>query len=76
MDYNKLDQISMVLMLALAEYLVKTSTPMYTLFESVMYKDKNSDLDLIKAKDFFSVMNNIGIQTEGEQHENLKEFYV
>lgn len=80
MEIGDLDKVSLVLLLALSEYLSNTNTSLQKLFENVMYKqpvqidDEELEIDIINSHDFFEIMNNIGIETEESQHENLKLF--
>ena len=80
MQFEDLDNISMVLLLALTEYLVSAKTPLYDLFGNVIYKqpvqvdDKELEVDIINSPDFFEVLHGIGIDTEEKEHDNLKTF--
>jgi len=80
LKYEELDQISMVLMLALTEYLIKAKMPLYDLFADVIYqqvvktKSKQKTVELINSSDFFEVLCKIGIKMEESEHENLKKF--
>jgi len=80
LNYSELDELSMVLMLALTEYLIKSNTPLYDLFGENIYqqpvktKTKQKNIELIDSQNFFSVLGQIGIQTEEGEHENLKKF--
>ncbi len=80
MDMSKLDEISMVLLLALTEYLIKANIPLYDLFGDTIYQQlvktrtKQKNVEVINSRDFFEVLHRIGIQTEESEHENLKDF--
>jgi len=80
LKFEDLDKVSMVLMLALTEYLIKSKIPLYDLFGNSIYKQdveidgKQLQIDLINSNDFFEVMRSIGINTESKEHENLKKF--
>ena len=77
---EELDKISAVVMLGLAEYLKKNGITSENLFGRVTYKQKidvdgkQFHIDLISSKDFFEVLNSIGIYAEEESHKNLKAF--
>lgn len=80
LNYTDLDKVSVVILLALTEYLVNSNIPLYELFGETIYKqaaqidNKEIQLDLINSPDFFSTLKNIGINTENNEHENLKSF--
>eukprot|EP01022_Parablepharisma_sp_SALTPOND_P025583 TRINITY_DN5_c0_g1_i1.p1 TRINITY_DN5_c0_g1~~TRINITY_DN5_c0_g1_i1.p1 ORF type:complete len:942 (-),score=200.59 TRINITY_DN5_c0_g1_i1:2152-4977(-) len=80
MRFEDLDKVSMVLLLALTEYLVNAKAPLYNLFGNAIYKqpvqvgDNELEIDIINSPDFFEVLNGIGIETEEKEHENLKAF--
>lgn len=80
LNFEILDEVSMILMLALAEFILKEQIPLLDLFESVVFKKtikKNSrqkEVELIKSSDFFEVLSQVGIKTEENEHENLKQF--
>eukprot|EP00826_Nyctotherus_ovalis_P032362 TRINITY_DN26084_c0_g1_i1.p1 TRINITY_DN26084_c0_g1~~TRINITY_DN26084_c0_g1_i1.p1 ORF type:complete len:168 (+),score=64.61 TRINITY_DN26084_c0_g1_i1:205-708(+) len=77
-DLLNLDKFSMILLLALTEYLLKSNTPLYDLFgekikrESITIKSKERKVELIESKDFFEVLGSIGIQLEDDENEDLK----
>eukprot|EP00826_Nyctotherus_ovalis_P043446 TRINITY_DN4578_c0_g1_i1.p1 TRINITY_DN4578_c0_g1~~TRINITY_DN4578_c0_g1_i1.p1 ORF type:complete len:673 (+),score=254.13 TRINITY_DN4578_c0_g1_i1:637-2655(+) len=79
-NIEDLDKVSMVLLLALSEYLNNTNSSLEKVFENVVYKqpvqidEEELEIDIINSKDFFETINGIGIETEEEQHENLKAF--
>ncbi len=81
MDMQELDKVSMVVLLALAEFLKKQSTTVQDLFGDSVYKQevkteegKEDSLDLVNSADFFRILNEIGIKTEDSEHENLRLF--
>ena len=77
-DFYNLDKYSMILLLALTEYLIKSNTPLYDLFgdkihqESIKVKSKQRKVELISSKDFFEVLASIGIQIDEGENEDLK----
>lgn len=79
-NIEDLDKVSMVLLLALSEYLSNTNNSLEKVFENVAYKqpvqidEEELEIDIVNSKDFFETINGIGIETEEEQHENLKAF--
>jgi len=80
LDFDKLDQFSMILLLALTEYLIKSNTPLYDLFGDAIYKlpvktkAKVKNIEVIDSSSFFEVLAKIGIQIEENEHEELKKF--
>jgi len=80
LDFEKLDEISMVLLLALAEYLLQAKVPLYKLFNQVIYtqqvkiSSKIQTVELIDSIEFFKIIREIGVELEENEHENLKEF--
>eukprot|EP01022_Parablepharisma_sp_SALTPOND_P000636 TRINITY_DN1035_c0_g1_i1.p1 TRINITY_DN1035_c0_g1~~TRINITY_DN1035_c0_g1_i1.p1 ORF type:complete len:1060 (+),score=190.11 TRINITY_DN1035_c0_g1_i1:97-3180(+) len=80
MKIHELDKISMVVMLALAEYLHKENINVQDVFagktckKSVKTKTKRKEIEILQSEDFFKVLHEIGIKTEDEEHENLKAF--
>ncbi len=77
---QELDSVSMVVMLALAEYLKKEKTTVHELFGPAIYKQmvktktKQKSLDILNSADFFRALHDIGIKTEDSEHENLRLF--
>ena len=80
LNFEMLDNISMVLMLALTEYLIQAKVPLYQLLGNAIYKQgvktkaRQKSVDLINSKDFFAVLEQIGVKLEEDEHENLKDF--
>ncbi len=80
MQFDDLDKVSMVLLLALTEYLINAKVPLYDLFGEAIYKqpvqvdDNELEVDIINSEEFFKVLNKIGINTEEKEHDNLKSF--
>jgi len=78
-DLLNLDKFSMILLLALTEYLLKSNTPLYELFEEkikqekIIVKSKERKVELMESKDFFEVLASIGIQLEDDENEDLKK---
>ena len=79
MKIHKLNKISMVVMLALAEYLLRKGISVEDLFEGKTYKQlvktkvKQRTIDILNTTDFFEELDVIGIKVDDEQ-ENLKYF--
>ena len=79
-NLEDLDKVSMVLLLALTEYLSNTNSSLEKVFENVAYKqpvqidDEELEIDIVNSKEFFETINGIGIETEEDQHDNLKAF--
>eukprot|EP01022_Parablepharisma_sp_SALTPOND_P018237 TRINITY_DN296_c0_g1_i14.p1 TRINITY_DN296_c0_g1~~TRINITY_DN296_c0_g1_i14.p1 ORF type:complete len:331 (+),score=63.74 TRINITY_DN296_c0_g1_i14:2499-3491(+) len=80
LDFNELDKVSVVLMLALTEYIVASKLPLYDLFSEIIYQqdvqieDEKVQIDLINSEDFFNTLSKIGISMEEKEHENLRNF--
>lgn len=78
--FEELDKISMVLMLALTEYLIKEKAPLYDILGEAVYKQavktkkRKKTVDVIKSVDLFEIMYKMGIKTESNEHENLRNF--
>jgi len=81
LNFQELDSTSMILMLSLTEYLLKSNTPLYTVFDEKIYNHivrfesgETANVEIISSNDFFQVLNEIGINTSVNEHENLREF--
>ena len=81
LDYSSLDNVSMILMLALTEYLIKENIPIYDLFNESIYDQPvegpdgaQTTIEAIDAIGFFKVIQEMGIRTEEDGHENLQKF--
>jgi hypothetical protein len=75
-----LDKVSMVLLLALSDYLTNEKTSVDQVFENVVYKqpveidNEELEIEIMDSPEFFDAINKIGIETEESQHDNLKAF--
>ena len=80
LNIDELDKISMVLLLALSEYSTNSKNTLEELFENVLYKqpvqidDEELEIDILNSSGFFKTINDLGIETEENQHDNLKNF--
>eukprot|EP00826_Nyctotherus_ovalis_P028700 TRINITY_DN22641_c0_g1_i1.p2 TRINITY_DN22641_c0_g1~~TRINITY_DN22641_c0_g1_i1.p2 ORF type:complete len:223 (+),score=57.64 TRINITY_DN22641_c0_g1_i1:309-977(+) len=80
MNFDELSPISMVLLLALAEYLASKNINAIDLFTAVIYKqpvqvdNEQYELDVIDSSDFFHTITTVGIETSEADHDNLKTF--
>ena len=80
LDYSQLDEVSMVLMLALTDYVWKAEADLGEIFGEVVYqqaiktKKKQITVDLINSSDFFAVLHKMGIKTDQSPHLNLQDF--
>jgi len=80
MNFNELDKVSMVLMLALTEYIMSSKIPLYDLFadniyqQDVQVEEEQLKVDMINSADFFETLTKIGISMEEKEHDNLKKF--
>lgn len=81
-DVDELDKVSMVLLLALAEYLSNDGVQLTELLKDHIYKqpvqfeDNEFELEIVDSKDFFEVLYKIGIETNETEHDNLKAFFA
>ena len=80
MGIEDLDKVSMVLLLALSDYITDGKTSIDQVFEHVIYKqpveidNEELEIEIMDSSKFFDVINKIGIETEESQHDNLKAF--
>ena len=80
MDFSKLDQKSIKIMVMLMLHLLDQSMTTQEFFEDVTYqqsvqsKTKHQTLEIMKAEDFFRVLYERGIRNKNAEHQNLKEF--
>ena len=79
-NFESMDPISMILMLALTEYMIKNNIPLYDLFgdsiqqKAIKIKGKEKSVEVILSSDFFAILDKIGIKIEDNEHEDLKKF--
>lgn len=80
MDFSKLDQKSIKIMVMLMLHLLDQNMTTQEFFAEVTYqqsvqsKTKHQTLDILKAEDFFRVLCERGIRKKDTEHQNLKEF--
>ena len=81
LDYTMLDEASMIIIFALTDHLIKESISIYDLFNKYLsnelINDENgeqNEIEVVEALNFFNIIKEIGIDMEGNGHENLKEF--
>lgn len=80
LNFEGLDNISMIIMLALTEYLIKEKISLYEMFGPKIYKQvvqtktTKRTVELISSKDFFEMLQQVGVKIEEGEHENLKDF--
>eukprot|EP00826_Nyctotherus_ovalis_P052660 TRINITY_DN6724_c0_g3_i1.p1 TRINITY_DN6724_c0_g3~~TRINITY_DN6724_c0_g3_i1.p1 ORF type:complete len:735 (+),score=247.57 TRINITY_DN6724_c0_g3_i1:360-2564(+) len=80
MRFEELDKVSMVILLALTEYMIGSKISLYDLFGPAIHKqpvqidDAEIELDIINSSDFFSTLNSIGIEISETENENLHRF--
>ena len=80
MDFSKLDQKSIKIMVMLMLHLLDANMTTAEFFEEVTYqqsvqsKTKHQTLDIMKAEDFFRVLYERGIRKKANVHANLKDF--
>ena len=77
-NFDNVDKVTLVLLLALTEYLIKAKVPLYSLMQSKInvIKDKSNgkEVEIIKTKDFYNILNEIGINIDDSEHDNLNSF--
>eukprot|EP01022_Parablepharisma_sp_SALTPOND_P033043 TRINITY_DN88088_c0_g1_i1.p1 TRINITY_DN88088_c0_g1~~TRINITY_DN88088_c0_g1_i1.p1 ORF type:complete len:1103 (-),score=136.21 TRINITY_DN88088_c0_g1_i1:4307-7615(-) len=77
LDFETLDKVSMVLMLALTEYMMKSKATLQSLFGESMRKKRTksgAEIEALESNEFFKVLASIGINIEEKEHQNLKKF--
>jgi len=80
LNIDSIDPISMIIMLALTEYLFENNIPLYDLLGDAVYQqpvkvdDKQSKEELIDSDKFFEILKKIGIEIANDRHKNLEEF--
>ena len=80
LNFKDLNKTSMVLLLVLSEYTANSNIPLEKIFESVIYKqpvqieDEELEIDILNSSGFFKIINDLGIETEPNQHDNLNNF--
>eukprot|EP00826_Nyctotherus_ovalis_P053304 TRINITY_DN6903_c0_g2_i1.p1 TRINITY_DN6903_c0_g2~~TRINITY_DN6903_c0_g2_i1.p1 ORF type:complete len:229 (+),score=39.09 TRINITY_DN6903_c0_g2_i1:116-802(+) len=73
------DTMTIIILFALTEYMMRNNAPLYNLFGDVIYKKtmnskgKDRNVELIASENFFAVLQKIGIELEESEHENLKQ---
>eukprot|EP00826_Nyctotherus_ovalis_P003911 TRINITY_DN10812_c0_g3_i1.p1 TRINITY_DN10812_c0_g3~~TRINITY_DN10812_c0_g3_i1.p1 ORF type:complete len:477 (+),score=98.04 TRINITY_DN10812_c0_g3_i1:1054-2484(+) len=75
---ERLDKVSMIILLALSEYLEKTSLTLEETFEGklqdITVSNSKSTQKVINTRDMFSFLEEIGVAIEGKRHEGLEAF--
>ena len=80
LNFEDLDKVSMVLMLALTEYMIKSQVSLQDLFgkaifvQEVINENEKVQVEFLESTEFFAVLARIGINIEEKEHENLKHF--
>ena len=76
MNFEEMDNISMVIMFTLSEYLSKIDISLQDFLGEKIQKQaiKNKSEEIITTADFFEILEEIGMAVEENQHENLQEF--
>ena len=70
LDYSQLDDVSMVIIFALTEYMIETKLHLEKIFEDVIYhqlvdlEGEQLTVDLMDSFDFFKRLNSIGVSIE------------
>jgi hypothetical protein len=77
-DFNKLDNISVIIMFALNEYLSRIDLPLERFLgnkihkQTVQMKSSKKTVDLINSEDFFEILEEIGVGIEDKEYMNLQ----
>jgi len=77
MDFNQLDQVSFALLIAILEFANSERLSIYQLIEHMIEKKKNEkgkETFVISTKNFFDILNQIGIEAKETDSENLIRF--
>ena len=77
LDFNELDNVSLVILLALTEYLLQGKIHLYNLFEGFIKEIKDEEgnsYEVISSLDFFKILEKIGIKMEEKEYQNLRDF--
>lgn len=80
LNFEELDNISMVIMLALSEFLIRSNASIEDLFaekikqQKIKEGDETIEVDYITNKEFFAILKEIGIEIEESEHDILKKF--
>eukprot|EP00826_Nyctotherus_ovalis_P016079 TRINITY_DN14633_c0_g1_i8.p1 TRINITY_DN14633_c0_g1~~TRINITY_DN14633_c0_g1_i8.p1 ORF type:complete len:576 (+),score=161.26 TRINITY_DN14633_c0_g1_i8:421-2148(+) len=80
LSFDQLDKVSVLLLFALSEHMsdsrieVEEMLREYTYPQNVEMGGKEMVVDIVDSKDLFSVIRKIGLNIEGDEHDNLKEF--
>eukprot|EP00826_Nyctotherus_ovalis_P032971 TRINITY_DN26583_c0_g2_i1.p1 TRINITY_DN26583_c0_g2~~TRINITY_DN26583_c0_g2_i1.p1 ORF type:complete len:167 (+),score=50.68 TRINITY_DN26583_c0_g2_i1:60-560(+) len=71
---QNMNSVSMILMFALTEYIVKNNVSFNVLFGKIIRKEviKGKPVEYMQAKEFFSVLAKIGLEADEADYENLK----
>ena len=77
---SKLDEKSVKIMVMLMVHLLQADLTTQDFFEEVTYdqnvktKTKQFTMTFLKSEDFFRVLQEKGIRSKANEHENLREF--
>ena len=80
MKINELDKASIVIMLALSEYLNNVNQTIEDLFQNkvrkqmIRTKSKQQTIDILETEDFFKTLKEIEINIKNDVHDKLKKF--
>lgn len=70
-DFISIDEISLIIILALSEHLVKNKSSLQALLGPKVYVQGNAEV--IGSEDFFEIVEQIGVALESREHVKLKE---
>ena len=80
LNLNGLDNISIIIMLAISEYVNKTRLSLQKIFGEKIYTQEiqtelgNETVEILNSDDFFDLLEEIGVGMEDKHHENLQNF--
>jgi len=80
LDFEAMDDISMIIMFALTEYLKKSNITLHEFLGHKIYKQKvqtkssKKNVEVVDLKDFFESIEIIGVSLEDKEHEALANF--
>jgi len=77
-DFDKLDNVSVIIMFALSEYLSKIDLSLERFLgtkiqkQTIQMKSSKKTVDLINSEDFFEILDEIGVGIEDKERMNLQ----
>lgn len=80
LDFKELDNISLVMLFALSEFMKSHNNSVEEVFADYIYQqdveidNEQATVDLINSEDFFKVLEKVGIMVEESEHNSLNAF--